>query len=66
MGRRLGMAVLLAGVVVTVVALGGIVEGSFAQNAGWRPFVAALAGVVLGVAMMGWGGTKYAGIGARI
>lgn len=66
MGRTLGLAVLFVGLVVTVAAVGGILEGSFAQSAGWRPFVAALAGIVVGVALMGWGGTKYAGVGARI
>lgn len=66
MGRTIGLLAVLAGLVVTVAAVGGILEGSLAQSAGWQPFVGATVGIVVGLGLMGWGGTKYAGVGARI
>jgi len=66
MGRTLGLTAIAIGLVVTAVAFAGIVDGGFARSAGWRPFVTALGGVLLGVATTTWGGAKYAGIGARV
>lgn len=66
MGRRLGLAAVVLGLVVTAVAFAGILDGRFARSAGWQPFVAALGGVVLGVGVTTWGGARYAGVGARI
>lgn len=66
MGRRLGLTAVLLGLVASVAAVAGIVEGRLALAAGWRPFLLALVGFVVGVALVAWGGVQYADVGARL
>jgi len=66
MGRRFGLFAVLFGTSLTLVALAGILQGSFAHDAGWQRFIGAMAGILLGIGIITWGGTKYADVGARI
>ncbi|AGN02922.1 hypothetical protein L593_14940 [Salinarchaeum sp. Harcht-Bsk1] len=66
MGRTLGLFAVLLGTSVVLVSHAGVVEGSFAHEAGWQRFIGAIGGTLVGIGIITWGGTKYAGVGARI